>query len=299
MTELHDNCFAYRAKRKYPIHTKQATLQSYNEYLSQMQDIPQDTCNQINENFVKAASFHDIKLEDPIKPQFKRQTQVFQDSQGNKIQLTKISTITDVQHLNKQLDTNRANITFENLRKIALYGFKTGQQLGASQSVLDSLQKKAGLGIGNKQQMLSQFLKRASLIMMPLPQQQMFYRLYNSMNDQDQQTMYKKSAQICQTLHDIDKLYNLTDFYGTTLKAPQNVCCSVTVDSLLKQASDFLHIKATDAVLSKTALLQQKNKVEQFLEQYYNFKAASQQDMLNKVASLSKTAAEALIKTLE
>lgn len=299
MSNLHDDCFAYKSRRKYPVHTKQATLKSYSQYLDQMQNISDQHCASINQNFVKAAKLHDIKLDSPIKPEVTRQTQVFTDSDGITVTFTKLATIGDVQKLNAMLDTHRANLSFDALQKIALMGFTTGQTLGVSQKVLTSLQKKAALGIGDKQQMLNQFLKRASMLVLPLAQQQSFYRLYNSMDKQTQQDMMTKSAQMYRAIHDIDRLYNLTSQYGKSLKAPQDVCCSTTTDTLLKEASDFLHVASTDTVLSKSALLQQKQKIQEFLKESYNYQAANQDELLNKVASLSKSAIESLVYNLE
>ena len=299
MSNLHSDCFAYKAKNKYPIHTKQATLKSYDQYLTQMQDIPADTCSLINQNFVKAAKLHDIKLADPIEAPVCREQDSYTDSQGNIISFTKLATISDVQKLDQMLDTMRGSISFQALTKVAMIGFTKGEQLGASQSVMQRLQKKAGLGIGDKEAMLQQFIKRATLIELPIKQKQNFYRLYNSMNKEDSQDFMHKSAELCRAMHDIDCLYNLTSHYGNQIQAPENVCCQTTVGSLLKEASDYLHVASTDTVLSKSALLDCKDKVNQFLEDHYNFKAASDQEMLNKVASLSKNSIEALLYTLE
>lgn len=299
MSNLHSDCFAYKAKNKYPIHTKQATLKSYDQYLSQMQNISDDTCTLINQNFVKAAKLHDIKLADPIEAPAVREQDSYTDSQGNIISFTKLATITDIQKLDQMLDCTRGSLSFDALTKIAMMGFIKGEQLGAPQIVMDRLQKKAGLGIGDKEAMLQQFIKRASLIQLPLKQKQSFYRLYNSMNKENSQDFMQKSAQLCRAMHDIDCLYNLTDRYGKQIKAPEDVCCQTTVNSLLKEASDYLHVASTDTVLSKSALLDCKDQVKQFLEDHYNFKAASDQQMLTKVASLSKNSIEALLYTLE
>lgn len=299
MATLHDDCFAYKLKRKYPIHTKKAMLQSYSQYLSQLQDIPQSTCSSINDNFVKAAKLYDIKLDSPIQEENIRQLDTFIDQQGNIISFTKIATISDIQKFNAQLESNRQNLPFNTLRKLALKAFKQGQKLGAPQSILQPLSKKAALGVGNKQQMLSQFLKRASFIMLPETAKQTFYRLYNKLDQQDQDAMLKRSSQMYNMIYDIDNLYNLTGYYGSNLKAPQDVCCSITVNSLLKEASDYMHVQSTDTVLSKTALLQNKQKIQSFLKQYYNFQTKSDQQLLNKVAGLSKHAIESLIYTLE
>lgn len=299
MSNLHSDCYAYKTKNKYPIHTKQATLKSYTQYINQIQSIPADTCAVINDNFVKAAKLHDIKLDDPIPTTSARQITTFTDSQGNQISFTKLATIKDIQQLDNMLDNQRKNLTFQALSKIALLGFTKGQQLGAPQAVMDRLQKKAGLGVGDKEAMLQQFIKRATLIELPLKQKQSFYRLYNSMNKENSQDFIQKSAQLCRAMHDIDCLYNLTDRYGAQIQAPENVCCQTTINSLLKEASDYLHVAATDTVLSKSALLDCKDQVNQFLKDHYNFKAASDQQMLTKVASLSKNSIEALLYTLE
>lgn len=61
METLNRECYAYPDKQLYPVHTKQAALDSYKEFEQDLGKYSQDRIKLIADNFIKAASVHDIK----------------------------------------------------------------------------------------------------------------------------------------------------------------------------------------------------------------------------------------------
>lgn len=56
---------------------------------------------------------------------------------------------------------------------------------------------------------------------------------------------------------------------------------------------------STDAILSKKALLESKDTVKAFMEEKYGEKAETDQEILEKVASLSGSGLKALLQVLD
>ena len=56
---------------------------------------------------------------------------------------------------------------------------------------------------------------------------------------------------------------------------------------------------STDTILSKKALLESKEAVKEFLSSKYGEKAESDEEVLNKVASLSAEGIKALVQVLD
>ena len=297
MSELSSECFAYPQKKKYPVHTKQAALASFEQFKRDIEDYSIQRIDAITSNFVKAASLHNIKYN--MQAQTQPLMNQYQTSDGSFINFTKVASASDIPHVVEFLQKLRNDYPLQELRKVAicLYSDIDGMQ-GAPQ-LMQKVANFAGLGFGQPQQMLQQFLKRGSLINMPFEVKSAFYKTYNDFKDADQQTLFKKSSQMCDLLDGIDRLYKLAGYYDTKLKRPQEVCFSQNLDTLIKEAQDYLTVASTGTIMSKSALLQNKDRVKEFFNQYYQIPVNSDAEMLQKVAALSETGIKTLVKELE
>jgi len=99
-------------------------------------------------------------------------------------------------------------------------------------------------------------------------------------------------------------MYGLNEHYGqrmgdSVLMAPEQVCFGQNIDDLTKEAADMLHVPSIDAVLSKKAVLERKNAINGFFNEYFGAsEAENDEKLLEKVASLDENTANALLNAL-
>lgn len=300
MNKLDKTCYAYPDKELYPVHTKQAALKSYHEFVSDAKYYSPQRVNLIADNFIKAASVHDIKY--PRYEQTPRQTVSFLTDSGARITLSKIASVKDLQDTLNALQQARAEMPIKQLRKVAQYAVVQAQQQDIESQSLDKLAMLAGFGVGQPEQILTEFRKRGSLINLPYKVNSAFYSAYRNLqqlSNVDQDGFYKKASQLCDIMDDIDRNYSLMQKYDKQLKKPEQVCFSLNMTKLANQAQDYLHVPSTSTILSKKALLQSKQQVSDFLQTFYGVKPQTDDQLLNKVAGLSSIGIKALIKAVE
>ena len=297
MSELNSECYAYPERKKYPIHTKQAALNSFEDFKQDIQDYSTERIDSIVSNFTKAAALHNIKydMQEEVQPQIC----TYDIGDDCNVSFSKIASASDIPHAVEFLQELRQDYPLCQLRKVAIHLYKDVDQLEVEQPGIKKLASFAGLGFGDPSQMMEQFCKRGSLIRIPNDVKSLFYRTYNQLNDADGQILLKKSSQICDLMDNIDRMFKLSAYYDKDIKRPQEVCFSQDLDTLIKEAQDYLSVESTGTIMSKSALLQKKQKVKDFFDNYYQIKIESDQKMLEKVASLSQTGIRALIKELE
>lgn len=297
MSELNSECYAYPERRKYPIHTKQAALNSFEDFKQDVQDYSIERIEAITNNFVKAAALHNIKYNFEQQPVPETYTQVINDDCN--VSFTKIASASDIPHAVDFLQQLRQQYPLQQIRKIAIRLYKDIDQLTVEQPNIKKIASFAGLGFGEPAQMLQEFCKRGSLIRIPNDIKSMFYKTYNQLSQADQQILFKKSSQICDLMDNIDRMFKLQAYYDKNIKRPQEVCFSQNLDTLIKQAQDYLTVASTGTIMSKSALLEKKEKVADFFNNYYQTSIASDQDMMQKVANLSEIGIKTLVKELE
>lgn len=300
MANLSKDCFAYPQKQMYPVHTKQAALASMAQFEKDINQYTQATINKIAANFIKAANLHNIEYTMTQEPAPEVHKYVSED--GLTLTISKMSSEQDVEKLVKNFEQYRVSLPLNFIKKAALNAYLQADQLDIDCKAMKKLARFAGLGVGDPEQMASQFGKRAGLIEMPEKLKSDFYKTYKSIYDnaaQQDSELYKKASQLCDIMDSIDKMYKLQSYYGDQLKAPQDVCYEESVDDLINEAEDYLRVDSTNTVLSKRALLDHKQKVQNFLKEYYGYDTCEDKDVLSKVASLSETGIKALIKELE
>lgn len=298
MAELDKECFADQSRKKYPIFSKQAALESFKEFKDDIDKYEQQDITRITNNFIKAANAFDICY-NVAEQEGSPQVDTYDTSAGT-LTISKIASKQNLEDFIKSLDTIRQQLPLSDLRKIA------SDVLFKIEDTIDSpmqrkLQIYAGFGVCDPEGIISQFKKRAFLINVPRSVQKQFYDVYNSLEASkniDEEVMYKCATVLCDTLDDMDRMYKLSQYYGSKLKRPQEVCFGETLDDLTEEASDYLHVASTDTILSKKALLESKPAVIEFLKDKYQYQTEDDDKMFSKIASLSDTGVKGLIQAV-
>lgn len=298
MAELDKECFADQSRKKYPIFSKQAALESFKEFKDDIDKYEQQDITRITNNFIKAANAFDICY-NVSQQEASPQVDTYDTSAGT-LTISKIASQQNLEDFITSLDTVRQQIPLSDLRKIA------SDVLFKIEDTIDSpmqrkLQIYAGFGVCDPEGIVSQFKKRAFLINVPRSVQKQFYDVYNSLEaskNADAEVMYKCATVLCDTLDDMDRMYKLSQYYGSKLKRPQEVCFGETLDDLTEEASDYLHVASTDTILSKKALLESKPAVVEFLKDKYQYQTEDDDKMFSKIASLSNTGVKGLIQAV-
>lgn len=310
MESLSKECFADQFNCKYPIYTKEAAEESYKTYCREKNSISDTMKDAIEANFTKAASFHGITLSEPVVKEASVETNLIaEEGAENGVVMPVLHNMADISNAQAYLLEKRASETLKTLREGAKYVLWTAANTenGLDIAQMSKTARIAGVGVGDKEEILDQFDKRATLIELPVDQQTAFWAFSRGLHNFSDEEFYKSANlnKIADTMDEIDRMYGLNAYYGkqiggSTLMAPEDVCFGQTIDDLTKEASDMLHIPSIDTVISKKALLERKNGVHAFFEDYFGAQEAENDEkLIEKVASLDENTATALLNSLE
>ena len=309
MEPLSKECFADQYNCKYPIHTKEAAYNSFKEYCAEKGSIAEALKPEIEENFKKAASFHDIELEEPVIKEASREMHTLaEDGASEGVSMPIIKTAEEIEQCANYLLEKRASTSCKSLREASKYllwavANSDFDMNGPYERKIAAL---AGVGVGDKDEILDQFDKRATLIELPVDQQTEFWSFSRKMHEIPDEEFYKEATltKICDTMDEIDRMYGLNVHYGkkmgdSVLQSPEQVCFGQNIDDLVKEASDLLHVPSIDTVLSKKAVLERKDAINGFFSTYFGAEnAENDEKLLEKVASLDENTANALLQAL-
>ena len=298
MQILDNSCYAYPQKHMYPIHTKQAALQSYEQFKSDIQRYSKDRVDVIADKLIKAAKLHGIQFTQLQSAP--RQTVKIDLQDGKSVSITKIASQQDLTQLMNMLDKNASKLTNGDIQKIAQAVFPYCDQLDMDSQNMNKLTSLAGYGVCDASQMAQQLLKRANKVQLPEKQARQVFALYREVQKNAQSDeLFKTSAKVFSTLSRIDDMYKLASFYGKDLKSPTDTCYGQTMDQLISQAQDYLLVPSTNTILSKKAVLQNKQAIKDFLDEYYADSFKDDEQLFTKVASLSRHGISTLIQKLD
>lgn len=297
MQMLDKSCYAYPQKRMYPIHTKQAALQSYEDFKHDIQSYSQDRVQLISQNLVKAAKLHDIVFNQQFE--IPRESVKIDLQDGKTVSITKVASQQDVSKLLQHLQNNADKLSYGDIQKIAQAMFPYCDQLDLQSKDMQKLASLAGYGAGDAADMADQLLKRANLTDMPENKQRAVFKLYRQVENADDDQLFKMAGYVCQVMKAIDDTYQLKHHYGNKLKDPYTACYGQTMDNLIKQAEDYLSVPSTGTILSKQAMLESKGQIKKFLKDYYDIQCKDDQEMFTKVASLSQLGLKTMLKQVE
>jgi hypothetical protein len=309
MEPLSKECFADQYNCKYPIHTKEAAYNSFQDYCKEKDTINDALKAEIDANFQKAASFHEIELSEPVIKEASREMHTLAEEGAEEgVSMPIISSMEELKQCKDYLLEKRASMSCKSLReasKYLLWGAANSDS-DLSDPDMRKIAMLAGVGVGDKEEILEQFDKRATLIELPVDQQTGFWEFSRKLHAISDEEFYKEATltKICDTMDEIDRMYGLNTRYGqkmgdSTLIAPEQVCFGQNIDDLTKEAADMLHVASIDTVLSKKAVLERKNAINGFFDSYFGDDPVEiDADLLEKVATMDKNTANALLKEL-
>lgn len=309
MEPLSKECFADQYNCKYPIHTKEAAYNSFKEYCDDKGAIPDVLKGEIEANFTKAASFHEIELVEPVIKEASREMHTLaEDGASEGVSMPVIASVEEIEQGRDYLIEKRASMSCKSLREGAKYVLwaASNSKTDLNTPEMRKIASIAGVGVGDKEEILEQFDKRATLIELPVEYQTGFWQFSRDLHAISDEDFYKEATltKICDTMDEIDRMYGLNEHYGqrmgdSVLMAPEQVCFGQNIDDLTKEAADMLHVPSIDAVLSKKAVLERKNAINGFFNEYFGVsEAENDEKLLEKVASLDENTANALLNAL-
>jgi hypothetical protein len=304
MDNLSNACFAYPLLKKYPVHTKEATIVSYEEFNSDRDKYTPLTVQNIESVFEKAASYHDLDLTSLVKEASSAPEVVSFTGGGVTINMSKIASVDDIEEATDYLLTKRAQLSWKAVKDAAKYVYHNAANstLDIEDPTMVKLARLAGVGVGDREEIEEEFCKRASDLALSTDSRETFFNYFNELEKLSDEEFYKEANlnNICGAMEDIDKLTGNDYNYWRTVETPENVCFKNTVVDLLKQASDLLTIPSIDTTISKKALLERKEAVKSFFSSALNEELPSEDDKLfEKVASLAEIPANMLLDAVK
>lgn len=311
METLSKECFADQFNRKYPIYTKEAAYNSYQSYCADKASLSAEKRQEIEANFTKAASFHEIELKEPqIKQASAPEMHILAEEGAEEaVKMPLIKSIEDLNTAKAFLLEKRASMSCKSLREAAKYVLWAAAN--SDQDLEEPEMKKiaalSGTGIGEKEDILEQFDKRGTMLAIPADQKAGFWEFSRHLHEIPDEEFYKMAtlAKICDTMDDIDRNYGLNHQYGklvgdTVFKSPEDACFGPGLNDLAKEASDMLLIPSNGMILSKEALLERQDAINEFFGTYFGEESIKNDaNLIEKVASLDKNTANALIDAIK
>lgn len=303
MENLNENCFAYPSMRKYPIHTKEAALNSHDEFIKEASRYPRVVADQIEANFEKAASYHEITWSAQEKvANLERESFLFKGGSEN-VEMTKIASESDHRAAVDWILEKRASSHREDLQEPAKYALWYASEHGLDMNTPEMLKiaRIAGIGVCDREKVQYEFDKRAFLIQPCKKDREAFWSYSKELQSMSDEDFYKEATlnKICNVLEYMDIAYDTKYRYGKDLQAPEDVVFEKNASILIAEANDLLLVGSIDTVLSKKALLERKNAVNSFFTDYFGAKESMEDaEMVKKVASLDADTAEALLERI-
>ena len=307
MDNLDKSCFAYQDGKRYPIHTKEDTLNSFRQYCGEKSRCGEALNRTIQKQFDKAAKYHEITLKEPeqTKTASAKQIKTFKAGQGT-ISMPVIETGEELDKAVAFVLEKRASMSRDELKDTARYVLfqAANSDLDIDSPEMRKVSMIAGAGINDREEIEQQLGVRAKMASLSPANAQTFWQFYNGLKDVSDDELTKEASldKICGFMDAVDTEFNLKNRYGETydgitLKAPEEACFGQTIDDLLKEASDMMEITSIDTVLSKSALLERKNEVNSFFKSHFGVENdLSDQEMIEKVASLDASVAKAFLE---
>lgn len=295
---MHCSQYADEIRMRYPVHTKEAALQSYADCcIDGNADVPY-----IRDKFSKVASFYGIELEKPAEKPIEKAATASFGFDGGSIEISRIKDAEDAMQAAAYLIEKRASMTRDELREAAGY-----VAMGAADTDIDmdcpemrKIAHIAGLGIGDRAEIEHELDKRAVLHDLNSAKSE-FWALSDEVKALSDAEFYKEATldRICSAIEGIDGYFGVKSQYGRSLEAPEDVVFKNTHSDLLKEASDLFYVPSVDATLSKTALLERADAVNGFFAAHFDEKEPLEgEKLVEKVASADEMTANALLEAI-
>lgn len=297
MEKLAKECYAYPELDMYPIHTKQAAMESIQLFQTQQHNFMPAVRAKIASRLETAADFHQLGLE----KQANTQPELIDMPVGAaSVSFSVPQSLEQAKQLAEHI-TKLAGLgnALSDLRDAARVGITVISNTAEANNWHDdlflgsevrALMKMAGLGVGDKETVADEFRKRAFLIACSAGERKQLMDVAKSIESMDDAVFMKKASldTFCDTLDAIDTKFGLKHHYGRSIQDPKQACYAQDVFDLHKQAADRLYIPSTDTILSRQALVEQKQAAQAYFKQYHNQNIENQAQLMEKVASLDE-----------
>lgn len=297
MEKLAKECYAYPELDMYPIHTKQAATESIKLFQTQQHNFMPAVRSKIAARLETAADFHQIGLE---KQAYAQPQLIDMPVGAASVAFSVPKSLEQAKQLAMHI-TKLAGLgnTLSDLRDAARVGITVISDTADANNWHDdlflgsevrALMKMAGLGVGDKETVADEFRKRAFLIACSPRERKQLMDVARSIENMDDSDFMKKASldTFCDTLDAIDTQFGLKHQYGHSIQDPKQACYAQDVFDLHKQAADRLYIPSTDTILSKQALMEQKQAAQAYFSHFHNQNIENQAQLMEKVASLDE-----------
>lgn len=306
--KLDNSYYAYKSMRKYPVHTKKATLDSIQEYLRDKDSYSPIIQDDIETNLLKAAAFHDLKVSNTKKASSVPDNKITFEGSSHNITIEGVNTDneSDLNKLASFIVSNRNNCDIEALRKLASYVIgcaSNNKNIDLNEDTMSKVAKIAGIGVGDRDEIEEELKKRSNLMMLSPNDYSLYCNFTKEVESLSDDEFYKKASldKIFNVMNELDTKYNNYYRYGKDIKSPEDIVYKNNIDDLIKEASDMLYIPEIDTIISKKALLERANQVENYFNTYYNdhIKVEDSDDFYSKIANLDNYTAVLLLDAIE
>ena len=302
MENLNEAFYACPALRIYPIDTKESAVSSFGAYCMRKNAHDKASQELIEANFRKAAAFYGIELAEPDQ---EPAAPVLYKEAGaeNGVMMAEIRSMDD---LDKAVDFILAKRASGPRVELAAAAKHVLWKAANNASDLDSerlkrLARIAGVGVGSKDAVLAEFDKRAKALPLCQDDKNAFLKYANELAElPDDVLMTEKNLNAaCAVLDGADFVCNMQHKHASDLGYPEDVVFANTVGDVLKDAEDLYKVASIDAVLSKKATFERKEAINGFFQAHFaDFEPLEGEKLVEKVASLDKITAEALLNAV-
>ena len=303
MENLNDAFFAYPTLRKYPVDTKEHTISSYGAYKMQKEAFNKETREKIEAGFTKAASFHGIELEEDAQKPKEREKLLFKGASAG-VCMTEITNKAELESAVDFLLEKRASVPRSELAEAAKYTLWSASNAGVDMSndKYRRVSRIAGIGVGDRNEIENEFMKRATFIPLGGKNKEEFWKFANELKGMSDTDFYTEDNlnRVCNAIDSMDFISNNQHKHAGEIGYPEDVVFKDTIDDLCKEASDLMLVESADATLSKKALLERKDSVNAFFTRVHGgYEALDGDALINKVANCEKSTFMALLDYLE
>lgn len=301
--ELNESCFAFPALRKFPIHTKEDAESSLGAYRMQKNAFTKAQQAVIEANFNKAASYYGFSLEKTAAAPAERKQLWFKGAE-NGVQMGEIKTFDELEKTAAFIIEKRASVKRAELAEAAKYvmWMDANCHRHLPKETMTKVAHIAGIGVGDREEIQHEFEKRATLVHLDRKNHEAFWKFANDMKALTDEEFYKPEnlETVCNVIDNIDFMRDLQHKHASELGYPEDVVFKSTMDDLIDEASDLYRVDSIDATLSKKATLERKDAINGFFSRYFaGHEPLEGEKLIEKVASLDKNTANALLEAIE
>ena len=303
METLNEAFYALPSQKRFPMNTEEVLKSSFGAYKVQKDRFSASQREQIESNFKKAASYYGLELEEPAVKVEPREEIMFKGA-SECVNMTQITTLDELDKAVDFILTKRASVPRKNLSEAAKYVLWSASNTDVDMNT-DKYRKIAhiaGIGVGDRDRIQYELEKRATLIPLSGKNKEAFWKFAKEVKELSDDDFYLEDNlnTVCNTMDDIDFMYNNQFKHASELGYPEDVVFEETIDDLLKEASDLYYVPSVDATMSKKATLERKDAVNSFFQRHFaDYEPLDGDKMIEKIASLDENTANALIEAIE